>query len=151
MTKTIAALAASVTLFAAPAFAGDLSGNLSAGLSGGAFVGAAHSTSAGGSFAASGGVAHNGNGGSFVRNEQSAGQLSGAFASYEGASNGRLSKGTIITETFTDGFSESRTITRDHGTGTTGAGAGFSTNWGSAEAAGGFVGGGLGGGFATNW
>ena len=143
MTKTISALFASVALFAAPAFAGDLS----AGLTGGAFVGGAHSASSGGSFAASGGIAHNGNGGSFVRNEQSAGQLSGAFASYEGASNGRLTKGTVVTETFTDGFSESRTITRDHGTGTVGAGAGFSTNFGSAEAWAGFAG----GGFSANW
>ena len=142
MIKTFAILTACAAL-ASPAFAGDRS----AGLTGGVFGGAAHSTASGGSFAASGGIASNGNGGSFVRNEQSAGQMAGAFGSYEGATNGRLTKGTVVTETFTDGFSQSRTITRDHGTGTIGAGAGFSTNWGSAEAAGGFVG----GGFATNW
>ena len=164
MTKTFAAFVASVALgLAAPAFAnpgnggnpcgsncgnGNVpGGSFEANLTGGAFVGGAHSVSSGGSFAASGGIAHNGNGGSFVRNEQSAGQLSGAFASYEGASNGRLTKGTVITETFTDGFSESRTLTRDHGVGTIGAGAGFSSNWGEAEAGAGF----LGGGFATNW
>lgn len=131
--KTILALTAAMALMAAPAMA--------EGIAGGAFGGIAHSQSAGGSFAASGGIAAGGNnGGSYVRNEQSAGQLSGAFASYEGATNGRLTKGIVVTETFTDGFSEARTITRNNGSGTLGAGAGFSANWGDAEAAGAFGG-----------
>lgn len=133
--QKILALAAIAAITAAPSFADN------GGITGGAFAGIAQSHSSGGSIAASGGIAANGaNGGSFVRNEQSAGQLSGAFASYEGATNGRLTKGTVVTETFTDGFSESRTITRNNGANTVGIGAGFASNWGSADAAGAFAG-----------
>lgn len=116
---------------------------------GGAFGGVAHSHSSGGSFAASGGIAANGaDGRSFVRNEQSAGQLSGAFSSFDGAVRDNGAEGTLVTETFTDGFSQSRTVTRNAGSGTLGAGAGFATNWGSADAAGAFGGGAIG---TRNW
>ena len=123
--KAVLSFVAAVAL-SAPAFAG------------GAFDGAAHSMSAGGSFAATGGIAAGGvAGGSFVRNEHSAGQLSGAHASFTPGADG-VRAGTLVTETFTDGFSEARTITRNHGSGTLGVGAGFSATWGDAEAFGSF-------------
>jgi len=106
---------------------------------GGTFNGSAVSHSSGGSFAASGGAAFgDANGSSFIRNEQQAGQLSGAHASFEG---GDLS-GTLITETFTSGFSDSSTLTRNIGDRTIGVGVGFSANFGEADAF---------GGFETNW
>lgn len=97
----------------------------------GVFAGSAVSHSSGGSFAASGGIAFNGaSGGSFVRNEQSAGQLAGAFAGFE--------NGALTTETFVDGFSQSGTVTHNWGSGTIGAGAGFASTWGDADASGSF-------------
>lgn len=133
---------------AAPAFAnpgnggnpcggncGNPGGNIQ---TGGTFEGSARSISTGGSFAASGGIAAGGmSGGSFVRNEQQAGQLSGAHASFTPGADGARA-GTLVTETLTDGFSQARTITRSNGEGTIGAGAGFSANFGDAEAFGNF-------------
>ena len=140
MTKFLTIIA-TLALSTAPA--------LAEGITGGVFGGVAQSHSSGGSFASTAGYSTPGtaSGRAFVRNEQSPGQLAGAFGSYEGASNGRLTKGTIVTETFTDGFSESRTLTRNNGGGTWGSGDGWATNFGDADAVGGFVG----GGFATNW
>lgn len=157
--RKILALTTVLALAAAPAVAGGNHGNGGnpcggncgngnggnhgsvEGISGGAFAGAAVSHSSGGSFAASGGLALGGSSGaSFVRNEQSAGQLAGAFASYEGGTEGRLTSGTLVTETFTDGFSQSRTLTDSNGAGTVGAGAGWAGNQGRADAVGGFGG-----------
>lgn len=135
--KIITILAA-LALTAAPAFADNF------GAAGGVFGGIVQSHSSGGSFANSGGIADHGNsGGSFVRSENSAGHLAGAFGSYEGATNGRLTKGTIVAETFSDGFSQSRTIARDSGFGTSGSTNGWASDWGQADAAGAFVGAGL--------
>lgn len=142
--KIITILAA-LALTAAPAFADNF------GAAGGVFGGIVQSHSSGGSFANSSGHASQGrSGGSFIRNEQSAGQLAGAHGQFEGASNGRLTKGTIVTETFSDGFSQSRTITRNNGANSAwGSGEGWASNWGDASAAGGFAG--LGGSIGSNW
>ena len=144
--KRIFAILTSTTLTAAPALADTFNG----GITGGVFGGVVQSHSSGGSFANSSGIANNGNsGGSFARSENSAGHLAGAFGSYEGASNGRITKGTIVSETFSDGFSQSRTITRNNGFGTSGGANGWASDWGQADAAGAFAGGGLNAG--TDW
>lgn len=144
--KRIFAILAATALTAAPALADNFSG----GIGGGVFGGVVQSHSSGGSFASSSGIANHGNsGGSFVRSENSAGHMAGAFGSYEGATNGRITKGTIVGETFSDGFSQARTITRNNGFGTSGGTSGWASDWGQADAAGAFVCAGLNAG--TNW
>lgn len=156
MMKNIFALAAVTVLAATPvAFAGNGNGNNGngngniptqsvAGISG-AFEGSARSISSGGSLAISGGIAYGGSEGtSTVRQENSAGNLSGAHANFTSnigkSENEREISGTLVTETFTDGFSESTSILKNTGSNTAGVGAGFSTNWGEAEASGNFSG-----------